>query len=280
MSRALPLPPRDPAIAAFLAAIRGECNRLTRLDRDPLALVRPYAAVEDREVAGLAAAVLAFGRVDLIMAAVEAALRPLGRRPARALDAMSEGDMEEAWGGFQYRYCFSRDLIALFRAVKKARAEEGSLEGLFAAGDRDEEGAEGSRGLVEALGRFARRLNDLAAERGAGLRKGLVPEPERGSACKRLFLFLRWMVRRDQVDPGGWSRVGASRLVVPIDTHMARICSERLGFIPSAAPTLANALRATECFRLYAPEDPVGFDFALTRPGIDPAPGDEVWGCS
>jgi len=290
----LPLPPRDPAIAAFLAAIRRDCNRIGRLERDPLALVRPYPDLADRELAGFLASTLAFGRVDLIMAAVGEALGPLGSRPAKRLAEMSEGEIAKTWSGFQYRYCFSADLVALLVGLKRAREEYGSLEALFAAGDPGGRGARpGGRGgsglrgggagadsLVEALDVFSRRINDLAEHRGRSLRPGLVPEVSRGSACKRLFLFLRWMVRSDEVDPGGWTTVSPSRLVVPIDVHMARVCHERLGFIASPAPSLANALRATACFRLYAPRDPVKYDFALTRPGIDPIPGDEAWGCT
>ena len=287
MGAPLPLPARDQGIASLLAGIRRSCNRLGRLERDPLALVRPYADVADREIAGFVAATLAFGRVDLILSAVRAALGPLGPRPATALDGLSEGDIGLIWSGFQYRFCFSKDIVALLVGLKRARAEYGGLEALF--GDCDSavppvSGA-GDPTVAGALSLFSRRINDLAIHRetvrrsAAGLRRGLVPEPSRGSACKRLFLFLRWMVRKDEVDPGGWTSVSTSRLVVPLDVHMARVCHERLGFIPTPAATLANALRATACFRIYAPRDPVKFDFALTRPGIDPAEGDEVWGC-
>ncbi len=274
MRPTLPLPSRDPAIAKFLAAIHRDCNRVGRLDRDPLALLGPFREVADREVAGFVAATLAFGQVDLIMRAVTKALAPLGTRPASALASMSEVEIGKAWAGFQYRFCFPSDMVGLMLAIKRARADSGSLEACFAEGDQ------GGETIVEALGAFSRRINELGRRRGKGIRRGLVPEPSRGSACKRLFLYLRWMVRRDDIDPGGWTSISPSRLVIPIDIHMARVCQARLGFIPTQAPTLSNALRATACFRLYSPEDPVKYDFALTRPGIDPAPGDEAWGCA
>lgn len=248
--------------------------------------MRPFPDLADRELAGFLASTLAFGRVDLIMNAVGKVLAPLGARPAGRLAEMDEGEIARTWSGFQYRYCFPADIVALLVGLKRARAEYGSLEALFAAGDPGvgggrgvDAGARGAESLVEALGAFSRRVNDLAEYKGRRLRRGLVPEPSRGSACKRLFLFLRWMVRKDEIDPGGWTSIRPSRLVVPIDVHMARVCHERLGFIANPAPSLANALRATACFRLYAPRDPVKYDFALTRPGIDPLPGDEVWAC-
>jgi hypothetical protein len=113
------------------------------------------------------------------------------------------------------------------------------------------------------------------------------------------------MVRKDAIDPGGWTRVDPARLIVPLDTHMFATCRDTLGFlgeprkgailVPSgkgreietggadaprfSVPDMRAALRVTEAFRLYSPSDPVKYDFALTRPGIDPRPGDERFGC-
>ncbi len=266
----------DPGIAAFLEDIYHVCNVEARLRRDPLAIVKRYPEPADREIAALVCSTLAFGSVDLIMRACEAALSPLGLHPAAALAAMGEGDAAAAWASFQYRFCFPKDMIALMTSARRALAEDGSLEALFLKGDR------GGEDLVEALGAFVRAFKALGRAGGSdgGLRENLLPDPARGSACKRLFLFLRWLVREDGIDPGGWPHVGRSRLVVPLDLHMLRVCSVRLGFISSPTANLRNALAATRAFRLYSPEDPVKYDFALTRPGIDPAPGDERFGCS
>jgi uncharacterized protein (TIGR02757 family) len=268
----------DPAIAAFLEDIYSECNVGPRLNRDPLAVVKRYADPADREVAALVCSTLAFGSVDLIIRACESALAPLGERPAVALGRMGEAELDDAWSNFQYRFCFPADMSALMRALKRAREENGSLEGLFLRGDK------GGPEIIGALGDFVRSLKTLGAAspaKGAyAIRENLLPDPARGSACKRLFLFLRWLVREDAVDPGGWTRVDRSRLVVPLDLHMTRVCSDKLHFIPSVAASLRNALAATAAFRLYAPGDPVKYDFALTRPGIDPAPGDERFGCA
>lgn len=268
---------RDPAIADFLGRIYASCGGRERLRRDPLALVVAYPDPADRELAGLVASTLAFGSVDLIMRACASALEPLGPKPRETLLGMGEADLRGAWGGFQYRYCFPKDMIGLMRATRRALLDSGSLEAFFLEGDP------GGPDIVAATGSFARRLKALSLPRGggkgAGLRGNLLPEPEGGSACKRLFLYLRWMAREDAVDPGGWKGVDPARLVVPMDTHMARVCSERLGFIPRPAADLRAALASTAGFRLYSPEDPVKFDFALTRPGIDPEPGDEGFAC-
>lgn len=280
-------PAYDPRIAAFLDEVLSACGSLSRLDRDPLAIVRRYEDGADRELAALLCSFLAFGSVDLIMRACDRALAPLGDRPARALGRMGDVEIEEACEGFRYRFCEAADLAFVMLAAKRALEADGSLEGLFLRGDR------GGPDVADALGAFVRSLKSLGAEgetrarrrgegdrREGGLRRGLLPEPADGSACKRLFLFLRWLVREDGVDPGGWRRVDPARLVVPLDVHMARVCSDRLRFIPRPAATMRNALAATAAFRLYAPDDPVKYDFALTRPGIDPEPGDERFGCT
>ena len=270
-------PARDPGLAAFLEDIYSACNVGQRLRRDPLAVVKEYEDPADRELAALVCSTLAFGSVDLIMRACREALAPLGSGPARALDAMGERGIAEAWSGFQYRFCFPRDLTAILVAAKRARSEFGSLEELFVRGDP------GGEDIVAALSRFAGALRVLARGAngdGAPPRGNLLPDTARGSACKRLFLFMRWMVRRDAVDPGGWNRVDRARLVVPLDLHMLRVCTDRLGFLGSPNANLRNALAVTAAFRLYAPEDPVKYDFALTRPGIDPQAGDERFGCA
>jgi uncharacterized protein (TIGR02757 family) len=270
----------DPAIADFLKDIYSACNVGARLNRDPLAVVKRYADRSDREIAALVCSTLAFGSVDLIVRACEAALAPLGERPAVALARMGALELEGAWSNFKYRFCFPADMSALMRGIKRAREECGSLEGLFLQGD------EGGADVVDALGAFVTAVKRLGTATGrsakgdGAIRENLLPDPSRGSACKRLFLFLRWLVREDAVDPGGWGRVDRSRLVVPLDLHMTRVCRERLGFIPNSAANLRNALAATTAFRLYSPDDPVKYDFALTRPGIDPAPGDERFGCA
>ena len=94
-----------------------------------------------------------------------------------------------------------------------------------------------------------------------------MPWPSRGSACKRLNLYLRWMIRSDEVDPGGWSGVHPRKLIVPLDTHMHRIGRE-WGFTRRKAADMKTALEITEAFRSINELDPVKYDFALTRTGI------------
>lgn len=276
--RADAVPIFDPALAGFLETIYQDCNRPARLERDPLAIVKRYEMLADREIAGLICSTLAFGAVDLIMRACETALASLGDYPAQTLADMDMRDLRALYGNFQYRFCFSKDMIALLGAAGRIHREHGSLAALLASCDR------GEPTLVETASRFVREFRAIGASlEPGGIRPNLLPDPADGSSCKRLFLWLRWMVRHDDIDPGGWEQFGRERLIVPLDLHMTRTCVFRLGFLPAsraaASPTLRDAVRVTDAFRVYAPDDPVKYDFALTRPGIDPKPGDEQYGC-
>jgi uncharacterized protein (TIGR02757 family) len=95
----------------------------------------------------------------------------------------------------------------------------------------------------------------------------LLPAPEAGSACKRLLMYLRWMARRDAVDPGPWQGVDPRLLVVPMDTHMYRV-ARALGFTRRRTAGMRAALETTAAFARFRPGDPVRYDFALTRLGI------------
>ena len=94
-----------------------------------------------------------------------------------------------------------------------------------------------------------------------------MPCPEKGSACKRLNLFLRWMVRKDAVDPGGWDDIPRSMLIIPLDTHMFRV-GKTLGLTSRNQAGLMAALDISAGFKQWSPDDPVKYDFALTRFGI------------
>ena len=259
-----------PDLGAFLESAYAELNLPELIDPDPLAVVRSYPDVADREVAGLVASCLALGGAPLIVRASRAALAALGSHPAVFLAAASDRDLKAPLSGFRYRFFDGNDVAALLAAVRDARAEAGSLEDLFLAGDDPADPT-----VVTAADRFVAALESspvgFARKDPAGppWRSNLLPRPGRGSACKRLFLYLRWMVRRDAVDPGGWTRVSPARLVVPLDTHMGAAC-RRLGLLSRETTDLRAALEATQSLRAFRPEDPVRYDFALTRPGIHP----------
>jgi uncharacterized protein (TIGR02757 family) len=225
---------------------------------DPLEFLYRYDDPLDREVVGIVAASLAYGRVKQILASVERALSMLGPTPSRYLSESSPSRVESALAGFKHRFTTGSELAQLLSSVGELQERHGSLGRRFAAfvGVDDET-------VAPALERF---VSELRGDAWCG-RSSVLPAPEKGSACKRLHLFLRWMVRRDEVDPGGWDDVSPSMLVVPLDTHMHRI-SRAFGLTDRAQANLRTALDVTNAFRRFSPCDPVKYDFSITRLGI------------
>jgi uncharacterized protein (TIGR02757 family) len=238
------------------------------IEPDPVQFVWRYERPEDREVAGLVASSLAYGNVKQIKKSVERVLSLLGERPAGALDSLRVGEARRELKGFKHRFNDAEDVICLLVFIREMRRASGSVEKFFAPSNT-------FPGLGPTLSDFVRRTFLLprdgvygrgALPEGAGVRF-FFPSPEDGSACKRLCLYLRWMVRADTVDPGGWTRVPRSSLLIPLDAHIINIGrSARLTDRVSPGWKMAEDITAT--LRTCDPEDPVKYDFALHRMGL------------
>jgi len=231
-------------------------NRIEYVHPDPLEFLSRYPDLRDREIAGLIASSLAYGRVAQILKSAGAVLDRLGSSPHTFITRTPPRTFAALFAGFKHRVTTGADMAELLTGIRKVVLEYGSLNECFLAGLDPRQ-----QTILEALARFTREL--------ACAEPHLIPNPERGSACKRLNLYLRWMVRKDAVDPGGWQGVPRGKLIVPMDTHMARI-SRELGFTRRKSADMAAALEVTAAFRAFAPRDPVKYDFALTRFGIHP----------
>ena len=235
-------------------------NRREFVHPDPLEFLYVYDDPDDREVAGLIASTLAYGRVRQILKSVSNALERVGPHPAAFVRSSSQDSLRRAFEGFKHRFTTGEDLCRMLDGVRTVVGNHGTLGDFFSTLLRPEDET-----VLPALTIFVGSI----AEASAGEPLGTCPlsAPERGSACKRLHLFLRWMVRKDDVDPGGWDAVPASKLVVPLDTHMHRL-SLLLGLTDRRQANGRTALEITTAFREFSPEDPVKYDFALTRLGI------------
>jgi len=234
-------------------------NRKCYVHPDPLEFLYRYEDVRDREVVGFVAAALAYGNVTQILKSVEAALGRMGASPREYLDGSCPADFFHDFDGFVHRFATGRHMAAMLTGIKGMLATHGSLMEGFAAGCRETDAT-----YLSALNRFAGAIRALSGESDPG---HLIAMPDKGSACKRLNLFLRWMIRGDDVDPGGWEPLSPSKLVIPLDTHMFRICGS-LGFTCRKQANAKAALEVTAAFSRLIPEDPVRYDFVLTRQGI------------
>jgi uncharacterized protein (TIGR02757 family) len=244
--------------AAMLEALYASYNRREYVHPDPVELLYAYDDPADREIAALVAASLAYGRVAQILRSVSCVLERMGARPRQFVQGASADRLRRLFGDFRHRFQTGRELAALLWALKALLRRHGGLNEFFlAATDPTAET------VLPALGSLAGELNAAVG----GACGHLLPDPTRGSACKRLHLFLRWMVRRDGVDPGGWTGVSPAKLIVPLDTHMHRIAA-LLGATRRRTLDLRTAQEVTAAFRAVSPGDPARYDFALTRFGI------------
>jgi uncharacterized protein (TIGR02757 family) len=232
---------------------------------DPLELVLRYERPLDQEVAGLIAAAFAYGRADTVVRNGGWILDRMGSSPHQWLaESFSVETAPDAFEGFAHRFHKTPDLVALLSAMAAAVRHDGSLGALFARlHDR------GQRDIGESLSRFVAALIAGADPRYANLPslRYLLSSPREGSACKRMNLYLRWMVRRTSPDLGLWSFVDPSLLVMPLDTHIHRI-SNFLGLNDRRSADWKAARGLTDRLARFSPADPVRYDFALCRLGI------------
>jgi len=236
----------------YLEALYARYNTREHAANDPVAFLHGYPDPLDREVVGLLAACLAYGRLKQIMRSVSDAVGRLGARPARLLRRAGKRELRSISSSFVHRLLDETRLCRLLEAMAGALRDHGSLQACFRSHDQP-----GARTVVRGLKGMAAELKDGRPEL-----THVLADPALGSACKRWNLYLRWMVRRDEVDPGGWEGISPSRLIVPLDAHMGRVC-RALGMTKRRASDLKAALEVTERFRLIRPDDPVRYDFAL-----------------
>jgi uncharacterized protein (TIGR02757 family) len=247
------------------ARLDGLCVRYDTpeaLARDPLIVPLAYSAPPDREVAAFVAAHLAYGRVDPMIRAVRLALAPLGAHPAAWLRDRTGEDIQralgQALGPWVWRFHTGNDLIAWLLAWKRLDAESGAgLEAHLLP--------RASACTDEALSRLVQRLREeLPPSYGS---RFSLPDPLEGAACKRWRMFLRWMVRSSWPDLGQWSHYPTHGLIIPLDTHVARV-SRFIGLSRRVTPDGKMAHEITESLRRLDPRDPLRYDFALSHLGI------------
>ena len=258
---------------------------------DPIQIVRRFQRDDDREIVGFIAAALAFGRVSSVLQSIERVLAVMGPEPSayvRRFDARRDGP---AFAGIVHRWTREADIVAMLWLLRQMIDRSGSVEGFFLEGY--DAGAEDIAGALDSFSTRAMALDLKAAygrvpnpstlrepqgrpEQGRGAtgsgrgRLGVCyffPRPSAGSGCKRLNLFLRWMVRRDALDLGVWRRVSPAKLIVPLDTHVIRV-GRCLHLTTYTSPGWRMARDITASLRRLDPDDPVKYDFSVCHLGM------------
>ena len=262
----------DVELAGRLGALYHDYNRIDSAS-DPIQKVRLFADPADREVAGFCAAALAFGRVASVLNSIQTLFDTLGPTPATFVRRFNPEAPPAAMRPMVHRWIRGDDLIALVWMLRQMLDRSGSIEQFFLEGLKDDD-----EDIGPALDSFSNRALALDLRKAYGRqprRPGVwyfFPRPSAGSACKRLNLFLRWRVRRDEVDLGVWKNVPSSKLIVPLDTHVIRV-GRCLRLTRYTSPGWRMAADITASLRALNPDDPVSFDFSLCHIGMMSACG-------
>jgi uncharacterized protein (TIGR02757 family) len=236
------------------------------LRTDPLVCVHGFGNGQDIEIVGLIAAVLAYGRVEIIIRNVSLVLDRISQKPYEFTMNTSYREKLTILKDFKHRFNDTRDIALLFECIARSIREFGSLEGLFLSYSKS-----GCFYVKDGLDHFTGELKKTARKITPDVPSSfeyLLPSPSSGSACKRLNMYLRWMVRKaDLIDFGIWNGVSPSILIVPVDTHIAKI-GRQLEFTKRNSADWRMAEEITAGLKKYDPADPVRFDFSLCRAGM------------
>lgn len=231
---------------------------------DPLSCVRPFAA--DRrsaEIAGVFASTLAVGNTRAILSSFARFREAVHDDLAGFVDRHASGHRSGDLAGFKHRWLRGDQLEHLAHRLHDLYGRYGSLEELFL------EGFEGDGGFGGGIAALAAGLRGPARERAPPRYRILFPSPAgtSRSACKRLTLFVRWMVRPGYPDLGLWTRVPVEELRIPLDHHVFWI-AYNLGLTQRRTPSWATVEEVTSALRTIDPTDPTRFDFVLCHTGV------------
>lgn len=242
----------------------------SKLEPDPLQFPHLFKNEKDIEVMAFIASVFAYGNVNQIINSLNTFLLIAKNQPYEFISNFSATKILPT--NFVHRYYSTKDILHLFKLLNSAYDEYGSLKNLFLSGYDSEEET-----IKNAITNFNKYFLTKAQKEFKKLSRGLVfmfPLPEKGSGCKRMNLFLRWMVRKDELDFGLWTclsgrqeEIPTSKLIIPVDTHVARICKQ-LKLTKRKNVSWKMAEEITQNLKEFDPEDPVKYDFAICHIGM------------
>ena len=253
-----------PDIKHTLDRLYRRYNRRELIGSDPLQFVYHYSKPADMEIAAFLASTMAYGRVGQIQKSLTDLFERVGDSPFEFVVNFNRKKRQQL-NDFRHRFTSGQDISDLLTLFQIIFDRYGSIEKCFVL-----EYCPDDKNILPALSKFCDRLMKMHVRHSGHISRGfkfLLADPAGGSACKRLNLFLRWMIRDDSVDTGLWKSIPPPKLIVPVDIHMARLC-KILHFYSQKTISLSAAVAITESFAKIEPADPVKYDFALSRIGI------------
>lgn len=239
----------------------------SQISPDPLQFLHMFSERRDIETIGLLASVFAYGNVRQIINTMNKIINITGGSPYEFITGIDGKNKLQNLEGLKHRFYNGEDIGNLFLALNSFYRKGESLQDIFLTGFKqtDKNIKNGLSAFSAAFLEEFRKINN-GREISAGV-KFMFPLPELGSACKRMNLFLRWMIRKDELDFGLWDKIPPDKLVIPVDTHVARNC-KKLGLTTYKNVSWKMAEQITENLKKFDPGDPVKYDFAICHIGM------------
>jgi len=237
----------------------------TKLEPDPLQFLHMFKDERDIEVVGLIASIFAYGNVKQIENTLKKFIIVFDGKPYSFIKNFSLSLDSKKIVGIKHRFYSEDDIVKLFIILSKEIKEHKSFKLIFLQGCNISD-----ENVKNRISNFSNHFLNSYNQSFGGISNGIkfmFPLPEKGSACKRMNLFLRWMVRKDELDFGLWNEIPASKLVIPVDTHIARIC-KTLKLTKRKNVSWQMAEEITRNLKKFDAEDPVKYDFAICHIGI------------
>lgn len=240
----------------LLDTINNEVEQPGYIEHDPVQFMHAFSDKKDREIAGFLAATMAWGRRDIVVAKVDDLLQRMDYAPFDFVSRYNSGHFQRL-NGFKHRTFKPIDIHGILVALQQIYNRTEDLEAFFRQCYID-----GRKQNRPFLGIFHHRFLSLTPELVPRTRKH-ISNPENGSPCKRLFMFLRWTIRRNSpVDPGIWTFMPPSKLMIPLDVHVARQ-GRKFGLLTRRTNDWKSVRQLTQTLRLMNPDDPTRYDYAL-----------------
>ncbi|PIQ07715.1 MAG: TIGR02757 family protein [Ignavibacteriales bacterium CG18_big_fil_WC_8_21_14_2_50_31_20] len=232
---------------------------------DPLEFPHRFTNNKDIEIAAFIASVFAYGGVAQIIKSLESVFQIMGNDPFDFVTNYNHNKDKTLFANIKHRFYSGEDTAALFAGLNKIYTTYGSLNYLFLLYYFEK--ADNIKG---ALSFFSNNLTNIVVKSSKISSSGInfmFPDPLKGSACKRQNLFLRWMIRKDELDFGLWKEIPTDKLVIPVDTHIAQI-SQKLKLTKLKNVSWKMAEEITNNLKKIDSNDPVKYDFALCHIGM------------
>ncbi|HPN30053.1 MAG TPA: TIGR02757 family protein [bacterium] len=257
----------------FFDSLLNRIDYKTRISNDPVRFIYNYKEKKNRELAGFLASMLAYGRVEIIIAGVSSVLKKIDSAGDSLYDAIMNPAVkfETRLKGFKHRFNNGTDIALVLYSLRNLLKKYGSIENIFLSGITGGD-IKIKNILMNFTGIIREEFLTVSKKRRLPLGKTmyLLPSPQDGSPCKRLNLFLRWMIRKDKIDPGVWNeKLGylTSYLIIPLDAHISK-CARKTGMTSRKTNDWRTAEEITGYLKTMEPSDPLKYDFAICHTGM------------